>query len=83
MPRRRDSREWKRILCSATEIAEYAGVTRGQITHWAAQDWFPEPIDEPSAGRIWGWDEVVAALSERGYPRTNFRRRNVPQNLAE
>ena len=79
MPRRIENREWKGLIASATEIAAFAGVTRGQVSHWAAQEWFPEPLDEPSCGRVWDYQQVVAALSERGYPRTNgFRRHNVP-----
>lgn len=77
MARKPELREWKKVLCSSTDIAEYAGVTRAQITHWAKMPWFPEPIDEPCVGRIWSWDAVVKALEEEGYPRSGFRRRTA------
>jgi hypothetical protein len=69
MPSGYTDRQWKGQLCGAYEIAKFANVTKAQIAHWCKQDWFPKPVDEPRMGRIWNYQEVVQALSAKGYPR--------------
>lgn len=61
--------EFQGKFCGTYEIAEYANVTKSQISHWLRTDWFPKPLDKARMGRIWSYPEVVAALKERGYPR--------------
>lgn len=70
MPSGYTDRHWKGKLCGAFEIAFWAGVTKGQVAHWSKEPWFPPTVDEPQMGRIWNFEEVKAALSARGYPKS-------------
>jgi len=63
---------WKKDLCGAHEIAKWANVTTSQVTHWAKEPWFPEPVDELQMGRVWRFKEVVNVLTERGYPKEAY-----------
>jgi len=70
MPSGYTDRVWKGNFCGAYEIALWANVSKAQVAHWAKEPWFPSTVDEPQMGRIWKFPEVVAVLTERGYPRT-------------
>jgi hypothetical protein len=69
MPNGYTDRVFKGEFCGVYEIAEFAKVTKAQIAHWLRTDWFPRPVDEPKMGRVWRYQDVVAALTEKGYPR--------------
>lgn len=69
MPGGYTNRVFKGKFCGVYEIAQFANVSKAQIAHWLDRDWFPAPLDEPAMGRVWNYEEVVAALKARGYPK--------------
>ncbi len=82
MVSRYPDRVWKQKLCGSTEIAEFAKVTRAQVSHWFKEDWFPRTVDELRMGRVWDYQEVVDVLTQREYPRDeDFYRRTIDRIL--
>lgn len=80
MPNGNIPRQWKKKLCGASEIADFANVQTSQVAHWRKTDWFPKPIDEPRMGSIWDYKEVTKALSARGYPKELSYTERYPAN---
>lgn len=61
--------EWKQKVAGASEIARWANVKPPMVNIWAKEEWFPEVFDCLDMGRVWDFQEVVAVLTKRGYPK--------------
>lgn len=64
---------WNKKFCSVYEIAQLMGVTKGRVSQYTNDPWFPKPIDTLRTGRIWSYPQVVAAWTAHKASQTRHR----------